>query len=132
MDINQLIEAAAPNTLAGYLARLPQPHHPGHGTDGAIETRREDEHAGHSIVIRTTYRIEVDGQMLQTPLTLGNDGQLHCHALPNYQFASAMDLVKQLIENFPEDFPRELGTGEPSGGPRGHGEDAHRDREGGR
>jgi len=74
MDINQLIEAAAPNTLAGYLARLPQPHHPGHGTDGAIETQREDKHAGHSIVIRTTYRIEVDGQMLQTPLTLGNDG----------------------------------------------------------
>jgi hypothetical protein len=124
MDIEKLAEAAAPNTLAGYLVSLPPPHHPGRGADGSIDTRREDDHAGHHIVIRTTYRIEVDGTILQTPLALGNNGQLHCHALPNYQFASAMDLVKRLIETFPEDFPREPGAGEPSGGPRGHGERA--------
>jgi hypothetical protein len=125
IDQNQLTEAAAPNTLAGYLARLPQPHHPGHSPDGSIETVREDEYAGHSIVVRTTYHIEVDGRTLQTPLTLGNDGQLHCHALPNYQFTSAIDLVKSLIENFPEDFPQEPASGEPAGGQSGHGEQGH-------
>ena len=33
-----------------------------------------------------------------------NDGQLHCHSLPNYQSPSAVDMVKRLIDNFPDDF----------------------------
>src|SRR3712207_619505 len=105
MDPEKLAEAAQPNTLAGYITKLPQPHH--HGGDGSIETVREDEDEGHHIVIHTTYRIEVDGQVLQVPLVLHNNGQLHCHALPNYQFSSAVDMIKLLIDNFPDNFARQ-------------------------
>lgn len=124
MNPKQLADEAGPAKLADYLANLPQPPHHGHGPGGAVETLREDHHKGHHIVIRTTYRIEVDGKVLQVPLALGNDGQLHCHSLPNYQFASAVDMVKTLIDNFPEEFQG------PADQPGGHG--PHQHAEGGR
>jgi hypothetical protein len=120
MDIKKLEKAAEPGAFARFVAGLPQSHHHDHGGDGSIETLREAEYEGHHIVIRTTYRIEVDGKVLAVPLALGNDGQLHVHSLPNYQFASAIDMVKRLIDNFPEDFRPHRGEAKRSGGHGSH------------
>jgi hypothetical protein len=77
------------------------------GRGGAVEIVREDDYNGHQIVLRTTYRIEVDGRTVRVPLGVDNTGQVHCHSLPNYQTASAVDMVKALIANFPDDFPEQ-------------------------
>jgi hypothetical protein len=65
---------------------------------------REEEYKGHKIVIRTTYHIEVDGQPLMGHMDVTNEGQVHSHALPNYTFKSANELVEMLIDTFPGDF----------------------------
>ena len=131
MDIKKLEKATELDKFAGYVADIAQSGDHDHGPagDGSIETLREDEYEGHRIVIRTTYKIEVDGEILLAPLGLDNEGNLHCHALPNYQFTSAIDMVRRLIDNFPDDFKRKRaskkGTGKPAskkpagGHPRG-------------
>jgi hypothetical protein len=68
------------------------------------EVVRKDDHKGHHIVIRTTYKITVDGKEVTGHVMLTNAGQVQYHGLPNYSFDSAVDLVKALIDNFPEDF----------------------------
>lgn len=68
------------------------------------ESIREAEYKGHHIVIRTTYQIEVDGKPVTGHMGVTNDGRVHYHPVPNISFASALDLVKQLIEVFPDDF----------------------------
>lgn len=82
--------------------------HKGHAK-GALESTREAEHRGHHIVIRTRYEIEVDGRPLTGHVAVDNDGQVVCHALPNYTFMSAVDLVKKLIDEYPEEFPGRKG-----------------------
>jgi hypothetical protein len=77
-----------------------------HGDHG-MESVRTAEHNGHSILVRTHYEFEVDGNPLVSPVMVDNFGRVACHALPNYSFLSAIDLVKQLIETFPEDFSAE-------------------------
>jgi len=67
---------------------------------------RKAEYQGHHIVVRTQYQIEVDGQMLMGHMGVTNDGQVHYHSVPNLSFASAVDLVKQLIDIFPDDFAK--------------------------
>lgn len=117
MDPRTLPPAADPAALGGYLAGLPAaPHH--HGPTVSV---READHAGRRIVIRTTYEVTVDGAPLAVPLVLTNDGVLHCHALPNYQFQSAVDLIKGLIDEFPEDFPPAGGGGHGGGHGHAHG-----------
>jgi hypothetical protein len=37
-------------------------------------------------------------------LALTNDGQVQYHGLPNYSFDSAVDLVKKMIDVYPDDF----------------------------
>ena len=78
----------------------------GHGEHG-MESVRTAEHKGHSIVVRTRYEIEVDRKPVASPIIVDNFGRVACHALPNYSFLSAIDLVKQLIDTFPEDFSAE-------------------------
>ena len=65
---------------------------------------READHKGHHIVIRTTYEITVDGKPVTGHMGVDNEGQVHYHPVPNASFASAVDLVKHLIDTFPEDF----------------------------
>ena len=89
----------------------------GHGHRGPIETVREDHYRGRHIVVRTTYEIAVDGRPVTGHLNVGNDGRVHYHAVPNLSFASAIDLVRQLIDTFPEDF-------RPQGAHHQHGEEA--------
>lgn len=77
-------------------------------------TMREAEYKGHHIVVRTTYEIRVDGTPVTGHTAVTNDGQVHYHPIPNISFASAIDLVKQLIDVYPDDFA----GGEHDGHPR--------------
>ena len=79
-----------------------------------IENIRKAEHKGHHIIVRTHYEIEVDGHMVMGHMGVTNDGHVHYHPLPNLSFASAIDLVKQLIDTFPDDFAKK-GTGKMGG-----------------
>ena len=71
-----------------------------------IESVRQADYKDHHIVVRTRYEIEVDGRVLMGHVGVTNDGQVHYHPVPNLSFASAVDLVKQLIEIFPNDFSK--------------------------
>jgi hypothetical protein len=129
MNADKLAEAAHPNALSTYLVQQPMSmHHHGAGAGAPVESRREAEHNGHQIVIRTTYQVEIDGQVVDLPLGVDNDGHVHCHSLPNYQFNSAIDMIKQVLDTFPGDFgkppakPRKV---RPVAAPMAHHEGMH-------
>ncbi len=107
METKKLATGAAPRKLGDYLtrARDKAPAHAGHGTGGA-QSVREDNYRGHEIKIVTTYKILVDGKNIRAPLGVDATGQVHCHSLPNYQTASAVNMVRALIDGFPEEFER--------------------------
>jgi alpha-tubulin suppressor-like RCC1 family protein len=97
--------ASNPRSIASYVKKnaehVKKAQKPMHGK---MESVRQAEYKGHHIVVRTRYQIEVDGQMLMGHMGVTNDGQVHYHPVPNLSFASAIDLVKQLIDIFPHDF----------------------------
>ncbi len=104
MNGEDLAQAATPEALADYVRQQrPQPQRL-HTHGGGMQSIRETDYRGHSVVIRTTYSIEVDGVPLEGHMEVNNEGRVHYHAIPNYSFASAVDLVKQLIDAFPDDF----------------------------
>ncbi len=119
MDKSELARAGDPDVFVPYLRENPPPlPTPGHD-HGPIQTVRRDTYRGHEIVVRTTYEIEVDGRPLRGHLGVHNDGSVHYHPLPNHSFDSALELVRQVIDSFPENFGR---------GPRapdGHDGDGH-------
>ncbi len=92
------------------------------GTQGhhhaSSETIREADYEGHHIVVRTTYQIEVDGTPVTGHMGVADDGNVHYHPIPNMSFASALDMVKQLIDVFPDDFTAAKGK------PAAHGDHA--------
>jgi hypothetical protein len=98
--------------------RLAETELPDHAHAGPHETVREANYRGHHIVIRTTYAIEVDGRPIEGHLGVTNDGTVHYHPVPNLAFPSAIDMVKELIDVFPDDFV----PGAPSGE---HGHEGH-------
>lgn len=107
METKKLKTGAAPRKLGAYLTqtRDKTPAHTGHGADGA-QSVRADKYLGHRIEIVTTYKILVDGRKIRAPLGVDASGQVHCHSLPNYQTASAIEMVRALIDGFPEAFER--------------------------
>ncbi len=76
---------------------------------GEMDSVREADYAGHHIVVRTRYQVEVDGHMLMGHMGVTNDGEVHYHPVPNLSFSSAVDLVKRLIDIFPDDFKKGRG-----------------------
>jgi hypothetical protein len=106
MKKRELLQAATPEAIVERVAAQRDELGHGHGHGADMESVREATYRGHHIVIRTTYRIEVDGTPVQGHLGVTNDGRVHYHALPNIDFASAVDLAKQLIDAFPTDFER--------------------------
>jgi hypothetical protein len=104
-DYDDYIEAARPENLLRSvrraLAEPPSDHHRDHGPLVSI---REAAYKGHTIRIRTQYSIEVDGREIHGHLAVTDDGHIHYHAVPNYSFGSAIDLVKRLIDEYPEEF----------------------------
>ena len=81
---------------------------------------READYKGHHIVIETSYKITIDGTRFEGVLGVTDAGDVHYHGMPNVGFASAIDLVKAVIDTFPGDFSG--GTGDPG---EGHGHDHH-------
>jgi hypothetical protein len=93
----------------------------------SMESIRTATHCGHEIVIKTCYEITVDGKSIASHLSVDDDGSVHTHALPEYAFTSAVDVVKKIIEAFPSEFPcddDEPGH-DPGGGGHGHDEAGH-------
>ncbi|MFI6582981.1 hypothetical protein [Embleya sp. NPDC050493] len=126
MDDQDMAAAAEPAALARYIADLPMPEL----MHGSMDSVREEEFDGHRIVVKTTYEITVDDRSVAAHLMVSNNGEVHCHALPAYQFLSAVDTVKALIQYFPDEFPPAGGGhGGPVTGPGGHaghgGHDGH-------
>ncbi|WP_439674059.1 hypothetical protein [Embleya sp. MST-111070] len=119
MTHQDITAAAEPAVLAQYIADLPVPDL----MPGSMESVREDEFEGHRIVVTTTYEITVDDRPVTAHLMVSNNGEVHCHALPAYQFLSAVDTVKALIQYFPDEFP-------PGGGGAPEGEEGHEGHEG--
>ncbi len=97
----QVGTATQPDWIAD-LGLRPDPHAAGKGT--GITSIRHAEYAGHKIVIKITYEIEVDAIPFRGHATVDDRGRLHCHAIPYASYASAVDLVKHLIDLYPESF----------------------------
>ncbi len=69
-----------------------------------FQSVREIDYNGHKIAIHTQYEIRVDSKPLGGHIYVDNAGKVSAHSLPNYSFVSAVDLVKKMIDEFPEDF----------------------------
>ena len=69
-----------------------------HSHQKSFTSTRKATHRGKTIKIRTTYRIEIDGEPLSVHTMVMNDGTVHCHGLPNYAFSSAVDMAKAIID----------------------------------
>lgn len=76
---------------------------------------READHNGHHIVVQTIYKVTIDGKPFKGALGVTNGGMVHNHGMPNVGFASAVDLVKAVIDTFPDEFAKSS-----SGGHEGH------------
>ena len=107
---DEIREITEPSAFLSHVTEHEPPAgtHPHHGP---LETVREVEYAGHRILIRTTYEIEVDGRPVVGHLGVANDGRVHYHPVPNLSFPSAVDLVQTLIDTFPDDFQGDGGHG---------------------
>ena len=119
MDKREIDEVTQPASYLDHVAERGSVSD--HDHEGPAETVREADHNGHHIVIRTSYSIEVDGRAVTGHLAVGNDGRVTYHAVPNLSFESAVDLVKRLIDAFPDDFDAPGG----GGGHGGHGDGGH-------
>jgi len=97
------------------VARLPKIEHRGMH-DRSVRTF---SHKGHEISIATMYEVKVDGRVVHLPLMVSQDGQVQSHAIPNYSLSSAVDIVKTIIDLFPEDFAKKKPRGRKGG--RQHG-----------
>jgi hypothetical protein len=125
MELDRLAEVVSPGEQAAaverYRAELSRLHEPHHHGDGSV---RELMYRGHTIRIVTSYEIAVDGMPVTGHLLVTNEGAVHYHAIPNQEFASAVDMVKRMIDLAPEQFPQHPQNSQhPSG--QDHGEHHH-------
>jgi hypothetical protein len=105
MRKRDLDQAADPRTFSRYFqANWRKDKRAVHQHEVSPDTTRTDRYKGHLITIRTRYEIDIDGQPVKGHVDVGNDGMVQYHPLPNYSFMSAVDLVRTLIDTFPDDF----------------------------
>lgn len=98
-----------------------------HGKHEATSVR-ELAHKGHTVRIVTTYRVEVDGKPADLHLSVDEDGQVFTHATPFVTYASAVDLMKAVMDAYPDDaFSNTPGNPPGTGTEGGH----HHDHQGG-
>lgn len=67
---------------------------------------RKFTHQGHEVKITTTYRIEIDGVDIQPHALVDNEGNLFSHVMPFETYGSAPELIKTLLDRFPEFFAK--------------------------
>lgn len=94
---------------------------------------RQEHYKGHHIVVKTTYEVTIDGKTFAAPLDVSNAGTVQYHGMPNVGFPSALDLLKCIIDQFPDEFPtgRDEQPAE-SAQHQGHAHAAHGQRERGK
>jgi len=85
---------------------------------------RTFSHKGHEISISTIYQIKIDRRVVHLPLLVSQDGRVQSHAIPNYSLPSAVDVVKTIIDLFPEDFDKKPRR-RPAGGKHGSRSQGH-------
>jgi hypothetical protein len=102
MDPTKLKLGATPKAMGAYLKKTAAAStHSMHSP-----SIRTTEYHGHEISIETVYRVQIDGKTVKLPLMVDDAGIVHCHALPNYQFQSALDMVKAIVDIFPSALPK--------------------------
>ncbi len=83
-----------------------------HGHSDSFTTIRKATHQDKEIEIHTTYKILLDGEPLMAHTMVLDDGTVHYHGLPQYSFASAMDMARKIIETSDVELPDDdLGRG---------------------
>lgn len=80
-------------------------HGQAHEHHGPSASTRETTYQGHAVVIRTTYEVSIDGTPIQVPFHVDENGNVSCHAVPNYQASSALDVARRIIDAYPHHFP---------------------------
>jgi len=102
-------ETPTPQSIAAYVKsnsarakKTQQMHH------GESMVTRETNYKGHHIIVRTKYEVEIDGQRLMGHLGVNDAGSVHYHPIPNMSFSSALDMVRKIIDVFPNDFRPEV------------------------
>ena len=80
-----------------------------HGTRHLVQSVREFDHGGHEVRITTTYKVEIDGEPIHLHMAVGEGGHLMCHSTPYEEYASAVDVVRTLIDRFPAAFETDHG-----------------------
>lgn len=111
MDPIKLKLGATPKAMGAYLKKtVATSDHSMHSPS----IRTTDYH-GHEISIETVYRVQIDGKTVKVPLMVDETGIVHCHSLPNYQFQSALDMVKAIVDIFPDALPKRKKPGSTSG-----------------
>ena len=105
----------AQQAQAAFSAQSQGPH-AGHGESSMREVR----YKGHRIRIETTYSITVDGKPVMGHVAVNNDGNVHYHSIPNQEFASAVDMVKRIIDLTPPDDATPEEDQPQDTGPSGH------------
>lgn len=93
-----------------------QSGHSGHGP-GPI---RVAMHKGHRIEVKTTYEVKIDGKTVHWHFAPDQDGSVTYHAIPTRAFASAIDLIRGVIDAFPADFPAKGGKPKTPAHDHGH------------
>ena len=93
---------------AEYVGRLVQPDRleepEGRGSHGLSSTRVFN-YRGHQASVKTTYEIEIDDKPYAGHINVDEEGHIRCHAIPYETYPSAVDFVKQLIDQYPRSFP---------------------------
>lgn len=80
---------------------------PGGGHHGESTSVRAATYRGHEIRVETTYRATIDGG-----LDVLNNGAVHYHGLPQYAVASALDVLRLVIDHFGTEPPARDELGE--------------------
>jgi hypothetical protein len=73
-----------------------QPSGHGHGPVGSV---REFDHRGHRVQIFTRYEVTIDGRPWEQTIHVQHDGNVMYHGLPQYVVASAVDLIRGVIDH---------------------------------
>jgi hypothetical protein len=60
--------------------------------------------------------VEVDGHPIRAHLSVDEDGQVYTHATPFVTYASASDLMKAVIDAYPDSFSSHDGHERPHHG----------------
>jgi hypothetical protein len=90
-----LAQAKKTSPVFKALLKKPHSHH---------QSLREDHYKGHHITIRTSYEIEIDGRPFHGNLDVSNSGSVQYHGIPNVSTNSAVELIRAVIDTFPDDF----------------------------